>query len=125
MPFTWTSAFPPAISSAGTTSSSTQALVGIHREIAAFYSHTGRPSVDPELMMRMLIIGYCYGIRSERKLCEEVSLHLAYRWFCRLDRDDAVPDHSTFSRTGMDAFATAISCAWCSSAWSASAWPPD
>ncbi len=76
----------------------TQALAGIHREIAAFYSHTGRPSIDPELMMRMLIVGYCYGIRSERKLCEEVSLHLAYRWFCRLDLDDAVPDHSTFSK---------------------------
>jgi transposase len=76
----------------------TQAVAGIHHEIAAFYSHTGRPSVDPELMMRMLIIGYCYGIRSERKLCEEVSLNLAYRWFCRLDLDDAVPDHSTFSK---------------------------
>jgi transposase len=76
----------------------TEALAGIHREIAAFYSHTGRPSIDPELMMRMLIVGYCYGIRSERKLCEEVSLNLAYRWFCRLDLDDAVPDHSSFSK---------------------------
>jgi transposase len=76
----------------------TQALAGIHREIAAFYSHTGRPSIDPELMMRMLIVGYCCGIRSERKLCEEVSLHLADRWFCRLDLDDAVPDHPTFSK---------------------------
>jgi transposase len=76
----------------------TQALTDIHREIAAFYSHTGRPSIDPELMMRMLMVGYCYGIRSERKLCEEVSLNLAYRWFCRLDLDDAVPDHSTFSK---------------------------
>lgn len=64
----------------------------------AFYSHTGRPSIDPELMMRMLIVGYCYSIRSERKLCEKVSLHLAYRWFCRLALDDAVPDHSTFSK---------------------------
>ena len=45
----------------------------------------------------MLIVGYCYGIRSERRLCEEVELHLAYRWFCRLDLDDQVPDHSTFS----------------------------
>ena len=76
----------------------TQALADIHREMAAFYSHTGRPSIDPELMMRMLIVGYCYGIRSERKLCEEVSLHLAYRWFCRLDLNDAVPDHSSFSK---------------------------
>ena len=75
-----------------------KALADVHREMAAFYSHTGRPSIDPELMMRMLIVGYCYGIRSERKLCEEVSLNLAYRWFCRLDLDDAVPDHSTFSK---------------------------
>jgi hypothetical protein len=66
--------------------------------MTAFYSHTGRPSIDPELMMRMLIVGYCYGIRSERKLCEEVSLNLAYRWFCRLNLNDAVPDHSTFSK---------------------------
>jgi len=63
----------------------------------AFYSRIGRPSIDPELMIRMLIVGYCYGIRSERRLCEEVELHLAYRWFCRLDLDDKVPDHSTFS----------------------------
>ena len=62
-----------------------------------FYSHTGRPSVDPELMMRMLLIGYCYSIRSDRRLCDEVSLNLAYRWFCRLGIEDAVPDHSTFS----------------------------
>jgi transposase len=76
----------------------TQALADVHREIASFYSHTGRPSIDPELMMRMMIVGYTYGIRSERKLCEEVGLNLAYRWFCRLDLDDAVPDHSTFSK---------------------------
>jgi transposase len=75
-----------------------KALADVHRELAAFYSHTGRPSIDPELLMRMLIVGYCYGIRSERKLCEEVSLNLAYRWFCRLDLDDAVPDHSSFSK---------------------------
>jgi transposase len=56
-----------------------------------------RPSIDPELMLRMPIVGYCYGIRFERKLCEDVELHLAYRWFCRLDLDDKVPDHSTFS----------------------------
>jgi transposase len=55
-------------------------------------------SIDPELMIRMLIVGYCFGIRSERRLCEEVHLNLAYRWFCRLDLDDAVPDHSTFSK---------------------------
>jgi transposase len=66
--------------------------------LAPFYSHTGRPSIDPELMIRMLIIGYCFGIRSERRLCEEVHLNLAYRWFCRLGLEDVVPDHSTFSK---------------------------
>jgi transposase len=75
-----------------------KALADVHREMAAYYSHTGRPSIDPELLMRMLIVGYCYGIRSERRLCEEVELNLAYRWFCRLDLDDAVPDHSSFSK---------------------------
>ncbi|MGO9268640.1 MAG: transposase [Candidatus Binataceae bacterium] len=66
--------------------------------LAPFYSHTGRPSIDPELMIRMLIVGYCFGIRSERRLCEEVHLNLAYRWFCRLGIEDAVPEHSTFSK---------------------------
>lgn len=66
--------------------------------LAPFYSHTGRPSVDPELMVRMLVIGYCFGIRSERRLCEEVHLNLAYRWFCRLGIEDPVPEHSTFSK---------------------------
>src|SRR6266567_2028215 len=66
--------------------------------LVPFYSSTGRPSVDPELMIRMLIVGYCHGIRSERRLCEEVHLNLAYRWFCRLGLDGQVPDHSTFSK---------------------------
>src|SRR5664279_5960059 len=73
-------------------------LSKLRSELAPHYSHTGRPSIDPELMIRMLLIGYCYGIRSERRLCEEVDLNLAYRWFCRLDLDDAIPDHSTFSK---------------------------
>lgn len=73
-------------------------LSGIRAHLAPFYSHTGRPSVDPELMIRMLLIGYSHGIRSERRLCEEVHLNLAYRWFCRLDLSDPVPDHSTFSK---------------------------
>src|SRR5499433_4169669 len=73
-------------------------LGGLRRELAAFYSNLGRPSVDPELMIRMLLVGYCLGIRSERRLCEEVHLNLAYRWFCRLGLDGAVPDHSTFSK---------------------------
>ncbi len=73
-------------------------LGDMHRRLAPFYSSTGRPSVDPELMIRMLIVGYAFGIRSERRLCEEVHLNLAYRWFCRLDLTDRVPDHSTFSK---------------------------
>ena len=70
----------------------------LREHLKLFYSHTGRPSIDPELMLRMLIIGYCYGIRSERRLCEEVQLNLAYRWFCRLSIEDKVPDHSTLSK---------------------------
>ena len=73
-------------------------LSDLRRHLAPFYSHTGRPSIDPELMIRMLVIGYCFGIRSERRLCEEVHLNLAYRWFCRLGLEDAVPEHSTFSK---------------------------
>src|ERR1700687_1106852 len=73
-------------------------LTDLRAYLAPFYSHTGRPSIDPELMIRMLIVGYCFGIRSERRLCEEVHLNLAYRWFCRLGLDGAVPDHSTFSK---------------------------
>ena len=70
----------------------------LRRELAPFYSMIGRPSIDPELMIRMLLVGYCFGIRSERRLCEEVHLNLAYRWFCRLGLDGDVPDHSTFSK---------------------------
>ena len=73
-------------------------LSTIRAHLADFYSHTGRPSIDPELLIRMLLVGYCFGIRSERRLCEEVHLNLAYRWFCRLDLNDRIPDHSTFSK---------------------------
>lgn len=66
--------------------------------LAASYSTSERPSIDPELMLRMLLIGYLFGIRSERRLYEEVLLNLVYRWFCRLDLADRVPDHSTFSK---------------------------
>jgi transposase len=69
----------------------------LRTDLAPFYSHPGCPSVDPELMVRMLLIGYCYSIRSERRLCREVELNLAYRWFCRLGLEDQVPHHSTFS----------------------------
>jgi transposase len=73
-------------------------LADLHQHLAEYYSHTGRPSVDPELMIRMLLVGYCFGIRSERRLCEEVHLNLAYRWFCRLGLEERIPDHSSFSK---------------------------
>ena len=69
----------------------------VRAELAPYYSTAGRPSIFPELMIRMLVAGYCFGIRSERRLCDEVHLNLAYRWFCRLGLEGAVPDHSTFS----------------------------
>lgn len=70
----------------------------IRKHLAPYYSAIGRPSIDPELSIRMLLIGYCYGIRSQRRVCEEVHLNLAYRWFCRLGLEDQVPEHSTFSK---------------------------
>ena len=73
-------------------------LSDLRQHLGAFYSSMGRPSIDPELMIRMLLVGYCLGIRSERRLCEEVHLNLAYRWFCRLGLEGKVPDHSTFSK---------------------------
>ena len=73
-------------------------LDGLRAHLAPFYSTIGRPSIDPELLIRMLLVGYCFGIRSERRLCEEVHLNLAYRWFCRLGLDGDVPNHSTFSK---------------------------
>src|SRR3981189_2914689 len=73
-------------------------LDGLRQELAPFYSEIGRPWIDPELQIRMLIIGYCFGIRSERRLCAEVLLTLTYRWVCRLGLDGHVPDHSTFSK---------------------------
>ncbi len=82
----------------------TAALADIHEQLEPYYSDIGRPSVDPDLMIRMLIIGYCYGLRSERRLAQEVELHLAYRWFCRLDLDDRVPHHSTFSENRLHRF---------------------
>ena len=82
----------------------TVALADLHKGLKPHYSDIGRPSIDPELMIRMLIVGYCYGIRSERKLCDEVELHLAYRWFCKLDLEDKVPHHSTFSENRLGRF---------------------
>src|SRR6266481_5558341 len=79
-------------------------LDSVREQLKPYYSEIGRPSVDPELMIRMLIVGYCYGLRSERRLTQEVELHLAYRWFCRLDLDDKVPHHSTFSENRLHRF---------------------
>ena len=70
----------------------------VHKELARYYSHTGRPSIDPVLMIRMLLVGYVFAIRSERRLCPEVQVNLAYRWFCKLGIEDRIPDHSVFSR---------------------------
>jgi transposase len=81
----------------------TTALSDIHERLEPYYCEIGRPSVDPELMLRMLIIGYCYGLRSERRLTQEVELHLAYRWFCRLDLNAKV-HHSTFSENRLHRF---------------------
>ena len=82
----------------------TGALADLHKKLEPYYSDIGRPSVDPELMIRMLIVGYCYGIRSERRLTQEVELHLAYRWFCKLDLEDEIPHHSTFSLNRLGRF---------------------
>jgi hypothetical protein len=88
-------------------------LSGLRSHLRPFYSEIGRPSIDPELMIRMLMVGYCFGIRSERRLCEEVHLNLAYRWFCRLDKATS-PITPPSRRTGTAAFAPAICCASCS-----------
>ena len=80
----------------------------VYSELAPCYPRIGRPSVDPVLMIRMLIVGYAFGIRSERELCRDVAVNLAYRWFCGLSIEDKVPDHSVFLHVGaMSAFVTA------------------
>jgi transposase len=89
-------------------------LSELREHVGAFYSHTGRPPIDPELMIRMLVIGYCFGIRSERGLCDEVHLNLAYRWFCRLDLEQHVPDPPPSPRTDMGASARATRSGTCS-----------
>ena len=79
-------------------------LSWVHQELAPYYSHTGRPSIDPLLMIRMLIVGYVFAIRSERRLCSEVQVNLAYRWFCKLGIEDTIPDHSVFCRARHERF---------------------
>ena len=70
----------------------------VREQLKGFYSSTGRPSIDPEILLRLLVVGYLYGITSERRLMQEVRMHLAYRWFTRLSFEQEIPDHSTFSK---------------------------
>src|SRR3984893_1877178 len=79
-------------------------LSWVHKELAPYSSHTGRPSIDPVLMIRMLIVGYVFAIRSERRLCAEVPVQLAYRWFWKLRIEDNIPDHSVFCRARHERF---------------------
>jgi transposase len=79
-------------------------LSWLRDELAPYYSHTGRPSIDPELMVRMMIVGYVFAIRSERQLCAELQVNMAYRWFCGLSLEDTIPDHSAFSRARHERF---------------------
>ena len=79
-------------------------LSWVHKELAPYYSHTGRPSIDPALMIRMLLVGYVFALRSDRRLCSEVQVNLAYRWFCKLSVQDTIPDHSVFSRARHERF---------------------
>jgi transposase len=79
-------------------------LSWVHKELSPYYSQTGRPSIDPVLMIRMLIVGYVFAIRSERRLCAEVQVNLAYRWFCKLSIEDNIPDHSVFCRARHERF---------------------
>jgi transposase len=92
-------------------------LTGLRAHLGPYYSDVGRPSIDPELMIRMLIVGYCFGIRSERRLCEEVHLNLAYRWFCRLGLEATFRIIRPFPRTATAVFERAISCASYSRRW--------
>src|SRR5258706_13038660 len=79
-------------------------LSWVHKELAPYYSHTGRPSIDPVLMMRMLLVGYVFAIRSERRICAEIQVNLAYRWFCKLGIEDKIPDHSVSCRARHERF---------------------
>lgn len=100
-------------------------FTGLRQHLQPFYSSTGRPSIDPELTMRILIIGYCYGIRSERRLCEEVHFNLAYRWFCRLGLEGEVPDHSTFSKNRHGRFRDSQLFRFAFESWWSGVWRKD
>ena len=99
-------------------------LCGVREQLKPHYSEIGRPSIDPELMIRMLIVGYCYGVRSERRLTQEVELHLAYRWFCRLDLDDKCRTTRLSRRTGSTGSGRAMFFAMSSNVSSSRAWQP-
>ena len=92
-------------------------LSWVHGELAPYYSPLGLPSIDPVLMIRMLILGYVFAIRSERLLCREVQVNLAYRWFCGLSIEDKIPDHSAFSRARNERFRDSDIFGACSSVW--------
>src|ERR671937_1832223 len=89
----------------------------VHDELAPYYSHTGRPSIDPVLMIRMLLVGYVFAIRSERRICAEIQVNLAYRWFCKLGIEDSIPTIRCSAVPGTNAFARAMPYAGCSRAW--------
>ena len=92
-------------------------LSWVHKELAPYYSHTGRPSIDPVLMIRTLIVGYVFAIRSERRLCSEVQVNLAYRWFCNsVSRKISLIIRCSAAR-GMSAFVRVTLCGGCSRAW--------
>jgi Transposase domain (DUF772) len=92
-------------------------LSWVHRELRPYYSHTGRPSIDPVLMIRMLLVGYVFALRSERRLCSEVQVNLAYRWFCKLSVEDKSPIIRCSAEPGTNASARAMLCGGCLRAW--------
>ena len=94
----------------------------VREQLKESYSQTGRPSIDPEVLLRILLLGYLYGITSERKLLEELRMHLAWRWFTGLGFEQEIPHHSTFRRTGMGAFRSRTCFRSCSSASSINVW---
>ena len=99
-------------------------LSWLRSELAPHYSSMGRPSIDPELMIRMLVVGYVFAIRSERLICREVQVNLAYRWFCKLGIEDAIPDHSVFRAPATNVSETEMFFAACSNGSSRHALPP-
>src|SRR5260370_15416528 len=96
----------------------------VRDRLKGFYSQIGRPSIDPEVLLRLLLVGYLYGITSERRLLEDVRMHLAYRWFTRLDFDQEIPDHSTLSKNRHGRFRQSGVFRTCSRRSSDAAWPP-